>query len=80
MKYSIIFVLSVILFLTGDVSAQTFAAALDGAQKAAPTNSAAVGVGSVILNGAETNIITVIFLRQFFQTAKFADRLMRRRQ
>jgi hypothetical protein len=62
MKYSIIPALAAILFLTGTLSAQTFTSALDGAQEVSPNNSAAVGAGSVILNGAETNITVTLYL------------------
>lgn len=60
MKHSLI--ISAILFLTFGVSAQTFHSALNGAQEVPSNSSNAVGVGTVILNAAETNITVTLYL------------------
>lgn len=61
-KSFILFATAIILFLSWSVSARSFTAALNGAQEVPPNSSNAVGVGTIILNSAETNITVTLYL------------------
>ncbi len=52
--------LAIILF-AASVSAETFTSILNGAQALQANNSTAAGIGSVILNAAETNITVTVY-------------------
>lgn len=60
-NYITIFGFLVIAFFTFDVTAQTFTSALNDKQAVPLNNSNAVGVGTVILNTAETNITVTLY-------------------
>jgi uncharacterized delta-60 repeat protein len=59
--YMAAFMLLFFAFLTSGVSAQTFSSALNGAQEIPPNASTAVGVGTVILNAAETQATVTLY-------------------
>ena len=61
LKYPLIFALLTVFLLAVGGSAQTFTSELNGARQTPPNNSQAVGVGSIVLNGAETNITVTLY-------------------
>ena len=67
-----LFAFLTIFLLSSGISAQTFTSSLNGQQTIPSNNSAAAGVGSVIINAAETNITVTLYFSGLNGTQTFA--------
>lgn len=71
-NYAALFAFLTIFFFSLDISAQTFTSSLNGQQTNPPNNSSAAGVGSVIINAAETEITVTLYFSGLSGAQTFA--------